>query len=228
MGIYRRSLRETIAVATIGTLGFGAAAQAATTTILPPRPSEDSHEEILSQVYGVDFNPSGNDFVGGGLTAQRVDDDDDQIWTLPSFGAEVRAVFADFEQSFGYLPGEDGGSFQTVFDVTGDEYNVNGSAHIDNLSGPFRFARQESQGILAISDPEDNVDGVDHMVTYRILGTGAQFPVWLIFFEDLRADVSDFDYQDLVVEIRAVPTPAAFGAGALLLGGMLLRRSKHA
>jgi hypothetical protein len=58
------------------------------------------------------------------------------------------------------------------------------------------------------------------MVTYFIEGASSSETVWTIFMEDLRLYESDRDYNDFVVEIRAVPEPATIcllGLGTLSL-----------
>jgi hypothetical protein len=49
--------------------------------------------------------------------------------------------------------------------------------------------------------------------------------VWTIFMEDLRFVNSDRDYNDFVVEIRAVPEPATICL--LALGSLALLGRKH-
>ncbi len=64
------------------------------------------------------------------------------------------------------------------------------------------------------------------MVTYYMEGVSADEAVWLIFIEDVAfGDGSDRDYNDFVVEIRAVPEPATLGL--LAVGALLLRRRKR-
>jgi hypothetical protein len=58
------------------------------------------------------------------------------------------------------------------------------------------------------------------MVTYFMEGVSSTETVWTIFMEDLRLYESDLDYNDFVVEIRAVPEPGSIlllGLGALAL-----------
>jgi len=52
--------------------------------------------------------------------------------------------------------------------------------------------------------------------------------VWLLFWEDLPS-AGDADYNDFVVELRAIPEPSAFllvGGGLTALAAIRRRRSK--
>jgi hypothetical protein len=52
--------------------------------------------------------------------------------------------------------------------------------------------------------------GEDHMVTYFMENASSTQTVWTIFMEDVRfTEGSDRDYNDFVVEIRAVPEPGS-------------------
>lgn len=204
---------------------------AATTPIQPPRAGEASHGDIFAHWYGGTFvlQANGRDFSNGSVTAIRIDDSLDTLFTTDGFDATARAVFADFSQTFGYLPGPSGGSFVSLFDVVSDGYAAAGSAAGVVINGEFRFARDGNKGVLASSLPADNADLIDHLVTYRVTGLGN--PVLMLFWEDLHAAGSDFDYNDLVVEVngaRIVPTPAAVGAGLAMMTVGLLRRRRHA
>jgi hypothetical protein len=207
-------------------------ADAAFTPIMPPPPGEDTHQQILSSVYGGTFNPGGPNafsFTNGLITAVRINDSVDDLWFTSGFDATARAVFAHFDQKFGYFEGESGGSFTELFAVSGNSYAVSGAATDVVIDGNFRFARSGNQGTTVTSSPADNPGGFDHMVTYRIDGINdaGKLPVYLLFFEDRRFNNSDFDYTDLVVEVRGaniIPTPAAFGAGLMMIAGALLRR----
>jgi|GEM_PF-5288611 len=64
---------------------------------------------------------------------------------------------------------------------------------------------------------------MDHMVTWQVeykSGPKLGGKVWIVAWEDLPSGISDFDYQDLVVEISVVPLPAAAWSGLAVLAGL--------
>lgn len=213
-------------------LGLGTtSAFADFTTIKAPSSNEAGFNAILSSVYGGSFVKTDYDYSNGTIKAVRVDDADDKLFPSGSYIATAKAVFAAYSQSFGYLAGASGGSYVNLFDVTGSKFNVTGSANLE-IDEAVRFARNGSMGVLASSDPSDNLKNADHLVTYRIEGLGGNENVYLLGFEDKSG--GDFDYNDLVVELRsvstpitAIPSPAAFGAGLMLLGGLVARRRRN-
>lgn len=221
----------------------GGQAQAATTSIVAPPPGEDNHLTIFENVYGGGtWSAFGNDFSNGSLTAVRMDDDDDQVFSLDTLvDGSARAVFARFNQSFGYLAGDSSSGsieddYTELFGVSGNGYSVAGSqSDIDLTGSDFRWARKGANGV-ASSKNSDNPTGQDHLITYTVQGLNAPDPVYMLFFEDLFGDASDNDYNDLVVEISAVsptaaPTPAAVVPGLALLGFAAFgrrRRHRHA
>ncbi len=219
--------------AALACLLLATSARGSFTQINPPHQGEDSHQTIFGQIYGGTFVPSGTrgvDFSNGGITAFRLDDEDaqdgddptdmrgggggdptDQTWLADFTLATAEAKFATFAQNFGYFPGGSGGSYVQLFALTGDRYNVQGEANLSSLAGQLlRWGRGGQNRVLSSRDA-DNTDGEDHMVTYQILGPGDGGAVfrWLLFWEDiLRGEqFADFDFQDLVVEITAVPEP---------------------
>lgn len=208
-------------------VGGASNTRAAFTEIQAPFGGEDSHAEIFSNLYGGTFSADGVNFTNGSITAERIDDDDDHFFSsdLPIRGT-AKVTFADFDQEFGIFD-DDGGPFQSVFNVNGYGYDVTGSAVID-VDDEFAVGRDGPRGTFASSEPSFNPSGVDRVVSYRLLGLDGPGPVWAWFFEDQGADVADFDFQDLVVEGRVVPTPAAAAAGLVMLSGALLRRRARA
>jgi hypothetical protein len=204
------------------------------------------HQEILEGLYGGSFVGSGTAlghglwtvFDNGAVTAVRMDDTglgmpldlaagmpgeaDDDIWTDGTVVTAARARFALFPQEFGY---DLGSGFVKLAEVTGSGFSVTGSALVVFDAGAmWQWARTDDSdsGLTNAhySDGPSNEDGLDHLVTYRILGVPGQpeaVPVWLILWEDLNGplgDVSDpdnqgvpadRDFNDLAIELVVVP-----------------------
>ena len=206
-----------LAVAGASALGL-AQANAAFSPVAGPSNGEASHEEILEAVYGGDWNPSGLDFNNNGLSATRVDDDNDQLFDVDTFSARAVARYAGFSQNFGYFSG---GEYNELFDVEGSGTNVTGAANnVDPPGSQVNFGRGGGGGTFDSRAP--NNPAGDHLVTYRIdgLDNGAE-TTWLLFWEDLPLVGADRDFQDLVVEVRAsvIPLPAAVWSGVATLMG---------
>lgn len=231
-----RSCRHSMkCVAFLGLASLAAAdAKAGYTTVNATMPgSELGHADILGHVYGGVFAADGLDFGNGAITAMRCDDfgedaNPDQCWDERLVSVRVLARFAGYEQSLGILDGETGGSFRELFTVSGTGLDVAGeAAGIDLNAGVFRFARGGG-GHLMTSRQEDNLDAADQMVSYRLDGPGGGRK-FVLFFEDLgAAEGSDWDYNDLVVEVTtaplaaAIPLPPAVWTGLMVLlsGGL--------
>ncbi len=216
-------------LAATGALLAGQASADFTTVNPPPTAGELGLADILSGVYGGTFVASGNDFTNGTVSAIRVNDDLDQLFPTNTYSASAKAVYADFGQRFGYLPGADGSTYVNLFDVDGDGFAVTGAASDVDIDGPFRFARNGDLGLVATSDPADNPDAADHLVTYLIDGLDTTDSVAILAFEDRVA--FDFDFNDLVVEVTTpgatvIPSPAALGGGLMLLTGLVARRRR--
>jgi len=231
---------------------------AAFTTVNPPTyANEDSHAQILSTVYGGSFSSTGSlglDYTNGSITALRIEDtldlssvptgltpqgsalptlaSDDQLWQADFQSASAKAIFASFSQQFGYIDGASGGTYTNLFNSSGTGYGVTGSIDLSALSGHLlRWARNGDNGVES-SQNSDNLDGLDHMVTYSIQGLNNGLQTWLVFFEDLRSgqQYADFDYNDLVVQITALPVPEPTAMAGLLAAASLgfgLRRRKQ-
>jgi hypothetical protein len=250
-GLLARSLILSAALAGIGACSN---ALAGFTAIDPPPSYESTQAGIFDHIYGGSFTLEGDgvDYSNGTLTAVRVADSlpssstadspgpdgTDQLWQASQVEATALASFATVPTSpFGYIEGASGGSFQPVFNVTGTGFNVTGSGSFTPGSEPFRFAAENPFGILS-SSPADNADGNDHIVTYELDGQGGSAKTWLLFFDDYgnMGCNPDFDYQDLVIQVQTLPTPATSSVpepgGLMLLGGVAIgllkrvRRSK--
>lgn len=224
---------------------IAAATQAGFTTINGPAGGELGHKAIIEGVYGGAFAASGLDFIGSGaaagITLTRIDDfgvagtlnlglggpgtGSDEVWSDGIAAASAEARYAGDAQSFGYYMGETAGTYQQLFQVTGSGLGVSGAGTYDFAGAEWRWARSLGANGPHTSKMSDN-DGRDHMVTYKVDGLGNGYlTTWLLFFEDRNS--GDFDYNDLVVEVRAVPTPLAGGlaaTGLIGLAGMRRRR----
>ncbi len=221
-------------------------AQASMTELFPPSPGPlVTHEDILETVYGGDFQVSGPDLLsgaGGGVDAIRFDDSlapnnvinmlttqqgeaSDRFWSDAEISAKAIWRRAIFTQQFGF---DRGNGFELLFDVNGDNENVTGSASVDLRGETWSWVRRDQDGTRPwSSDPGMNPDFLDHMVTYELTGLEREGRTFLIFIEDLygvhtsAGGISDRDFDDLVIEVTAIPEPAsamllAFGAMALL------------
>jgi len=222
------------------------------TSVYWPWPGEESHLDIINDIYADSFAVQGSDlgygvhteYSNGLVTVYRVNDFGievpatniltkkinktlDKLWVDGIATVNVKAKFAAYSQSFGYLL--DSG-YVPLFDVVGDSFNVSGDAVADfPLGSAWQWVRSGT-GHTFYSDPDNNSDKLDHMVTYWVDGLNDGYVTWLLFWEDVSGDYcdgSDRDFNDLVVEIKAIPEPISFlllGAGAVL---MRVNNKKH-
>jgi hypothetical protein len=225
-------------------VAFGAtAANAGLTTVKAPHNGELGIQQILQSTYGGTFNASGNDFSNGSISATRIDDSLDQEWSAGTYDLHTVAKFSGYTQTLGVMSHSD----NTIHDLfTSSGFGLSGTGSIDNvvMSDSFCFSRDGDSG-LNMSENNENSDGRDHMVTYKISGISND-PTYLLFFEDLNrtgntwGNRSYADFNDLVVQLNrvsdrtpaAAPLPAAFIPGVLLLAGNgvygFIRKSKRA
>jgi hypothetical protein len=243
---FRRSSLRRLACLTAagGALVCGAVASTARagfTPIFAPPVYENTQAGIFNHVYGGTFTLEGDgvDYTNGSLTAVRISDflpstsssdnpgpnATDQLWAASDVEATVKASFASVPSTpFGYIYGSSGGSFQSLFNITGSGYNVTGTAGFVPSSDPFRFAAENPFGILS-SLPSDNTDGKDHMVTYEIDGLGGELKTWLLFFDDYgnMGNNGDGDFQDLVIQVQTLPASSSSvpePGNLMLVGGL--------
>jgi hypothetical protein len=194
---------------------------------------------LLDSLYGID-----------NLTA--MDPVNDRFWeNLGDVEVIVKAKYGRGRQTLGYLSGQSGGDFVPLLTVGGRGLLDGVSAHFLEAEAGywFRFGdRRGRRGPLWTSDPENNVDDLDHMLTWLITDdvghADNQIGAYVIAFEiDRRAKKHDFN--DLVVEVRgaldgppgilrdpdlSVPAPAGlllFGTGLSALGAVAWRRRRQ-
>jgi len=225
----KRSGCKLLGAIALGLSVLGASnAQAGFTTINPPnygKGGEATQAEILSNSYGGTFTANGLNFTNGTLTATRVNDNADQVFSGDLTSSKALATFAQYKQGFGYGPSA---SPTKLFDVGGDDFTVTGSTGAVDLPSKFSFDRippAGSNGYTVSSLNADNKDKVDHLTTYELTGAGITEKTYVLFWEDkLARQHSDFDFNDLAVEIKGVnavvvPLPAAAWSGLVTLAG---------
>lgn len=218
---------------------FGASnAHAGFTTYQGTKPNEAKFEQVFEQAYGGNFVKSGNDFTNGLLTAIRVDDDHDKTFTGHILGGRMLARFAGYHQQFGLY---DDGAYTNLMDLSGWGQPVSGTMdEVDLTGGAYKFGRAGG-GHTYSSDPADNVDQGDHLLTYKLVvsdevaaNIAAAVPnqklpdLYVLFWEDMPMNRGDRDYNDMVLELAvqpvAVPLPAAALMGGVMLLGVMARR----
>ena len=218
------------------------------TTVNSPTPPEANHAQILYNIYDQNFTLDGannRDYFGdGGITAKRIYDlddiyfntvhiynhepnDVDQIWTDGAVTVTAIAKYASYQQAFGWNEGGLGTVFHKLVDNTdigepGVTFTI--TAGQEFLWG-YRATGNPKSGLEWWSWIDKNYHTEDHMVTYFMEGASPTETVWTIFMEDVRFDTSDKDYNDFVVEIRAIPEPATICL--LALGGLALLGRKR-
>lgn len=201
-------------------LFVSSASMAAFTPINAPYPGEDDQATILSTVYGGSFVANGVDFSNGAITATRVDDDNDKLFTFDVATARPLARFGRLQIEAGFREGSE----ESLALVTGKRYDVSGNLGKVNQTGPVEAIIKTSEGNVFSSD--SNPDGADHLVTYLLSGEGVKADTYVLFWEDrAQGDKrADFDFNDLVIEAKingaVVPLPAAAIPGLAMLVGL--------
>lgn len=157
-------------------------------------------------------------------TLVRVSDGGDQLWISEAGNSTAVARFAGDTNTFGYIGGWSGtpsATWMPQFTVTGGNGTLNPAVYTAALptgGTQFRFGLSGG-GNLFSSQNSDNIDGLDHMVTWYIAG-GVGVGDYVVAFEDLPGPLgggSDRDFNDLILTIAgARPTPEP---GTLILLG---------
>jgi hypothetical protein len=179
----------------------------------PKHPGELSHEQILERVYGGDFvaDPTGlNLSNASGITVTRLDDNTtDDDWSGRTLSARAVASFAGKHRTTAHFAATSGGQTAKLFDVAGRHLAATGAgtsaAPVDELLLTKGRGRRPK---VFSSAAASNADGMDHVVTYEVKGTGQPASVYLLCWEDKFAKRRDRDYNDLVVEVQAAELAA--------------------
>ena len=235
-------LTRRLLVTTAALLALAAPALASFTKVGAPTKDQLSQEQILESIYSVDLVASGRNFTSSTIQVTRLEDFSlvspqglsgsartagDQLWAHGTYVATVKARFAPIPGTvdFGYFTGSAGGSYQKLFDVTGHGLDVTGSiGPVDALGQTWRWGegRAGPAGANNYSSLQTDNAGKDYMVAYHITGLAdeQQWTTWLLFWENTYGG-SDRDFNDLVVEVKAVAMPAP-GAIVMAIVGLCL------
>jgi len=168
------------------------------------------------------------DTVYGAGNFTRVDDSTDVAWAGLNGVINFKAIYAGNSQAL-FTAGLGGSPESTVIlsspgSTAGITPSRDGNiATFTPAAQPFLFL-DKSGGTLAYSDSALSTSLADRMVTFAVTGymnsgsfvAFADGPHYVIAFED----GTDFDFNDLVVEVQGVapvPEPTTMIAGALLL-----------
>lgn len=163
-----------------------------------------SQAQYFQLAFGGTWTRKGNNYSNRGLTATRVSDNSDQKWTGNIVSASAVGAFSISTQTLGFFAGASGGTFVNLFDVSGSNSSVSGGIGATVMPATYRLGRTGSNGNIISSNPADNTDKRDHMVTYVIKGLAGQpanQTTYMIFFEDSPGKVNLFDFNDLIVEL---------------------------
>ncbi len=200
---------------------------------------EPSMFDLLGAIYGGTWHNGGVDYTNDEITALRVYDFDDgqetvhlvngdqfdidQVWTDGIATVTAQAKYAGLDQSFGWNQGgTDPCNYQELLSYSGPSGIITGGDVVEiDITGDFLWGIRPNGSEWWSRMSLNSDGGSDHLVTYLMDGVGEPGEkVWLLFWEDLPSSGWDQDYQDFVVEIRAVPEPMTmclFGLGGLAL-----------
>jgi len=238
----------TASIATTALIALASAAHAAPTfTSIIPNGGEPGHAAILHTLYGGAWVSDGAlGFTNGSMAVARVADGgvgsplglvsplgvaDDAIWAGGPVSATARARFAGDKHTFGWIDDTQAGpAYQSVLNTSTMNTPV-----AFTVSANFRWAlRDTTMGTLFTSRASDNIDSHgaarDQLVTYRLTAGGPEAAggaTWLLMWEDRITGTgsADYDYNDSVIEITAVPAPGALALAGV--GGALMVRRKR-
>jgi len=192
---------------------------AALTPYFPtPHPTEVDLDIILANLFGPPSN-----YV-------RIDDSLDNVLAGWHGGSAV-AKYAGNVQNFGYFAGSSGGTFTSLMIVPPTPLGT-WFAIPDMPDFRFGINSPDGSGVFFNSNAVENPFLGDHMISFEVT-SGPSAGDRIIAWEDLPFNVSDRDYNDLVVQIsplNPIPEPATLvllGLGSMVLGLVTSRRRRR-
>ena len=204
-------------------------------------PTERDHQTIFGEYFGSPFNQVGLDFINDNLSLIRVADDglpsplnlftdnasnrDDQVFQAQSISVELISSEADDSHRFGIRQDSTGNAFEELISTDGGPTVGTTTANSD-----FRFSLindTTSKSFTSVIDSNGSFFGpkFDQLVTYEVqpnirsgLEPGAR--QWVLAWEDRigQQAFADYDFNDVVVIVTVIPSPAS--AGLLGLAGL--------
>jgi len=163
-----------------------------------------SRVPYFETAFGGTWRQVGNNYRNKTITATRVLDTKEITWSGNIVSATALGAYSANTQEFGYFPGSSGGSYTDLFNVTGSNANVNGGVGPTTMPATYRLGRTGDDGVILSSNPAENPDDRDHMITYELKGLAGEPTsevTYVVFWEDTPGATSDFDFNDLIVEL---------------------------
>ena len=208
-------------------VGFSPPAEAGFTSFTMGDGSEPDLLTILDNAYGLDNLERMHDF--------DADVTDEIFRNHNEVSITAVAKYAGFDQTVGVYSDASGGTYTSLFTIEG-EYGTfstppSGTVSAQVTGSVFRLTNDPSGSPMWTSWAGDNEDGLDHMISWRIV-SGEHAGSFVVAWEDYTRG-GDRDFNDLVLRIdggeEPVPEPTTLsllGLGFVALAARRLRRSR--